>query len=392
MPPSDEETYRKLKDLALNKLLSGVPDADRIEIEQFLKKLEERSVSAKDAQAVLTAISQLPSPKHKRADRIVEILQTPPFYFFFGLSMIVVSFITTSFQLNSSLTFLVAMLGVAILLYGTGSQAAGTLGNATSGAQTLLSRSISQSAAANPPVVAGDGTPTPADPPTPAPTPPVSTPSGNALTSAAANIAIAGGAAVLTAFFGWGVVTYATDIRQVFRDYDQYSLVHVDFCSIDEIDCAREKSENQDSTSAATPPTQTIDSKLIRLIAQNAYLETGLGRRAFARDTGDGLEFIVFTRDLGKNRTVKLEAKTPDAGGLLYSANDDYFSIESIKDAAETAKCLSFSSGKRCMMTISVYEGDDGERVPRYVLEAAVTQASAVVGNEVIVSDPVVPE
>ena len=145
----------------------------------------------------------------------MEFLQTAPFYFFFGVALLLGAIVCSQLQLNSSMTFLVAMLGVAILLYGTGSQAAGALGGAS--AEELLQKFKVTTP------------PSPADPAIPdAPTP--VTPLKPGAVSGGWNVAIAGGAAVLTAFFGFAVIYFKDDIRQVFRDDDRYQIIRVEMC------------------------------------------------------------------------------------------------------------------------------------------------------------------
>ncbi len=63
------------------------------------------------------------------------ILSSGGFYFFAGLALLLYAIHTTNTQVHPSLTFLLAMLGMAIMLFGTGSQAVGTI--ATAGARQL---------------------------------------------------------------------------------------------------------------------------------------------------------------------------------------------------------------------------------------------------------------
>lgn len=79
---------------------------------------------------------------------------------------------------HSAFVFLLAILGVAILLYGTGTQAAGTAKTDDSNLGAI-------------------------------------------------NLYIAGGAGVLAAVFGWGVVHYSTDIQKVFKRNLDYGVIEL---------------------------------------------------------------------------------------------------------------------------------------------------------------------
>ena len=142
--------------------------------------------------------------------------QSSTFYYLSGIAFIVAAFGSQRHEVNSTLTFLLALLGVAILLYGTGSQAMLSLGQG-SGPQGLDAlrleaylrdklkepdkvREISTDAVA----VAGR-------------------PVGQY-----ANFAVAGGAAALTAFFGWQITDRRVAIREVFQDHTRYLVAIVE--------------------------------------------------------------------------------------------------------------------------------------------------------------------
>ncbi|MER8542575.1 hypothetical protein NKH17_24575 [Mesorhizobium sp. M1334] len=110
-------------------------------------------------------------------------------------------------------------------MYGTGAQEVGTFGsNPELAAQLLQVREEAKATVTRlvEPVEGGEA-PQPKAPDGPA----IALP--KAISPGAANLVVAGGAAVLTAFFGRGVITYQNQIRQVFRDYDQYTKVRLEF-------------------------------------------------------------------------------------------------------------------------------------------------------------------
>jgi hypothetical protein len=303
---------------------------------------------------------------------LMEFLQSPPFYFFFGLILLIAAFLTTYAQLNSSLNFLIAMLGVAVLLYGTGSQAAATLAANSGGAGGTAAQAKSEASTLLDAYLKEDpGKLTQAQldelkksvDRTPAP---------SGMTSAAANVAIAGGAAVLTAFFGWGVIEKSREIRQVFRDYDQYSLVRLEFCHVRDPECVGEG--GGDLTRRAASP---MSLAALEEMQRTAYLQTGLGRRAFGRLESDGLEFVVFDRDLGQSNLIRLVTDFQSDLGPRYTVGDDYFSIKSDSD------CLSVESNGPCGYLREVQDAIDVDKVPRHVIR--------VVVNEVLPESRTVP-
>jgi hypothetical protein len=139
---------------------------------------------ASAAGVVVLIISRSKNALHQNWRMLESITTSSTFYFIAGLGLLLYA-IRSSGLNHPGLTFVVAMLGVAILLFGTGSQAAGT---------------FDASAAAN------------------------------GWNVNKANVAVAGGAAVLTAIFSWGVLHYSTDIGRVFSNYSRYAIVTVEAC------------------------------------------------------------------------------------------------------------------------------------------------------------------
>jgi hypothetical protein len=385
-----DETYDRLKGRALSVLLAGVTDEERSDIQHFVQRLDAKSLSAAEAQRILEAIvaeSQTLIPDTQGRGRwsiTSEILQSPPFYFFFGCILLALAFLSSQREFNSSLTFLVAMLGVAILLYGTGSQAAGTFGSNPERAAELLR----EQAKANANVDKSDAADEDAAPPTKAPDASATAPQG-AISPGAANLVVAGGAAVLTAFFGWGVITYQNQIRQVFRDYDQYTKVKFVFCDAAVNEC---KDPNMlDNVALKTPEAgrSELRDETLRKILNSAYLETGLGARAYGRADDNGLEFIVFDRELGETGTIKLHGAFAEQDTIKYAADDNYFSFRGpvTQNDAKSDACLVRVSQDSCLFIITVKDAIDVNRVPRVVIRAVLSPQSLVVTSD----DPVVP-
>jgi hypothetical protein len=138
------------------------------------------------------------------------IFESGAFYFFVGIAFLATAFLCQRAEVNSTLTFIVALLGIAILLYGTGSQA--TLGMGQ-GQITKLDpekveaflkeklREPDKSPEVSKDLIRFTGQ------------------SGAA--AAYVNFAVAGGAAALTAFFGWGITSRAPEIQNAFsRSYE----------------------------------------------------------------------------------------------------------------------------------------------------------------------------
>ena len=94
------------------------------------------------------------------------------FYIVLGCAFLWMSYATLN-EAHSAFVFLLAVLGIAIVLYGTGTQAVG---------------------------------------------------SGN---TGPINVAIAGGAGVLAALFGFGVVTYQPQIEEVFKRTQDYAVLYL---------------------------------------------------------------------------------------------------------------------------------------------------------------------
>lgn len=387
---AENAAYDRLRERALAVLLGGVSDDERADIQQFVRTLDEKTLSAVEAQKVLKAIvsesnALLPVARGPGWWNVAfDALQSPPFYFFFGCLLLALAFLTSQEGLNTSLTFLVAMLGVAILLYGTGSQAVGTFGPNPELAARLLQAREEEKPSAKKLAEPAEGEE--------APQPKASDPPPGALPTAispgAANLVVAGGAAVLTAFFGWGVITYQNQIRQVFRDYDQYTRVRLEFCDAAVSECTDPNVLDNVALKAPEPGRSELTDETLRKIVQSAYLETGLGERAYGKADDSGLEFIVFDRDLGDSGRIKLHGASAEQGNTKYAADLSYFSFRDLAGSGEqNDQCLVRVSQDSCLFIITVRDAVDVNRVPRVVIRAVLSAQSLVVQSE----DPVVP-
>jgi hypothetical protein len=207
-------------------------------------------------------------------------LQSGTFYFFAGLTLLLYSVHVqqeANSALHPSLLFLLAILGVAILLFGTGSQSTGAIAtggavlpsspNVTPGGPTssdssdvilpsdhpavLAEESIkavqagvvaANEKATDPEKIAGLGAIVEAANAAvkaadaarlaAAKAPPVqSSPGSGDWGPVKANAAVAGGAAVLAAIFGWGIIHLSPDIRKVFSRDDNYEKIYISACA-----------------------------------------------------------------------------------------------------------------------------------------------------------------
>ncbi|MBU1306788.1 MAG: hypothetical protein KKF33_14880 [Alphaproteobacteria bacterium] len=390
MPETGELRLQLQRARASLLALDQVSETDRQIIADYLAAADTVAVPAGEGEAgdvdakILADIVALAAARGKAAPPpqtpppstglvLLDILQSPPFYFFFGCLLLVLAFVATQFNLNTSLTFLVAILGVAIVLYGTGSQAAGTFGDAPAAAQAMLAGKPKPGDGAD------DNDKDDAEDDKEAPRAPL-------FAGAAANVAIAGGAAVLAAFFGWGIIGQSDKIRQVLRDYDQYVQIRLEFCDMDAGECASAPNLKGADLIRASSLTPDVRNALLR----TAYLETWQGERAYARETGNGLEFIVFRRDLGDSGMVHIVAQTMGPSGLVFDASDAFFSIN-----AGGACTFQDAGPQTCGVETTTYSKDE-ERVPIVTLRAAITQRPVTTiptnnGGTILVATPIEP-
>jgi len=176
---------------------------------------------------------------------VEKVFTSGVFYFFAGLALLLYAIHTTNSREHPALTFLIAMLGVAVMLFGTGSQAVGSI--------------------ATEPDKGGVGDWSPIK----------------------ANAAVAGGAAVLTALFSWGVIHFKKDISEVFGNYQRYARIRIDACASLEDSCPeRGFGQKQLRRGAFSFDKYKIDIKVGTRVPTYAYY------------SDDSLYLIVFPEDL----------------------------------------------------------------------------------------------
>jgi hypothetical protein len=262
---------------------------------------------------------------------IERVATSGAFYFFAGLALLLYAIQTVNSQEHPALTFLIAMLGVAIMLYGTGSQAAGAI--ATAGARLPSPNEASGIAGAaaglaeDHPAAAAEasakavaaaaeaGVAKATDAEKAAALPGIVTlasaavaATGKAKAAAAqatvpgagsdwgpvkANAAIAGGAAVLTALFSWGVIHYKTDIREVFGSFDRYAYIRIHTCAtVDDASCV---------------PSAVRDVQGFRLADYSVTAETGASELVYVHRTEDMIRLIILTRSISPDIEIKID-------------------------------------------------------------------------------------
>lgn len=202
---------------------------------------------------------------------IGNFLQSGAFYFFAGLALFFYALHLPSNQVHPSLLFLLAILGVAILLFGTGSQASGALASAGApfpdkAPTDVGTTGVGEVSENHPAAMVAAKVMALKDAIAEANTKPDSdksaalaaiTASANEAVDAAnaakkaaaqlrmraspvsggdwgpvkANAAVAGGAAVLAALLGWGIIYYSPKIRTVFSLDDRYQKISISACA-----------------------------------------------------------------------------------------------------------------------------------------------------------------
>lgn len=231
------------------------------------------------AGAFLSFMSSSSSRVDNTIKRLDLVLNSSSFYFFSGLVLLVYALRISSNDLDvhPSLVFLLAMLGVAIMLFGTGSQATGAL--ATSG--SVLPAAV-----------------TPAAPQGNEVRPAQSTDSahGNALDwrPLKANAAVAGGAAVLTAIFGFGVIQMREGIKEVFGSYDRYTRIRIFACA------------SFDSICAHSQPQFRRMLPQFKLGDYNVRADLDDGTPVFLTRSGNEIQLLLFGGAISRNTPVHI--------------------------------------------------------------------------------------
>ncbi|MDK4741299.1 hypothetical protein PH547_20635 [Rhizobium sp. CNPSo 3464] len=236
----------------------------------------------------LTALSQNFASAWANVRRVLE---SGVFYFFAGLALLLYAKQGTDAAEHPSITFILAMLGVAIMLFGTGSQAAGAI---ATGSGTLPSLPKNGSDAATLEQAVGGN----------------AAPAGD-WSPFKANAVIAGGAAVLTAIFGFGVIQYADKIPGVFTDYGTYSRVMIRPC----LAAASGSCTETDINSFIEANLSLGD---YSVSAQNAD-----GRELFVRKENKTIQILALKDDMRSGRYISLKfdrVRDAPPGTLLASS------------------------------------------------------------------------
>jgi hypothetical protein len=137
-----------------------------------------------------------------------------------------------------------------------------------------------------------------------------------------ANAAVAGGAAVLTALFAWGVIQYRSDIRSVFSDSDNYARLQIDTCASRQSDC----SDAQGNEERLGTPEQAF-----KLEDYSIQAELGDGTPLYVRAVNRKLTILLFSRDIQDNARVRLTAtRTSDCGTVYRNKLDVSFRVDNL--------------------------------------------------------------
>jgi hypothetical protein len=376
---------------------AGVGTADRLLLALGVSLFVVLAASA----AALLLIGSAKSIKDfdKFWERAEKVLQSGIFYFFAGLGLLLFAIYASDHNEHPSLTFLIAMLGLAIMLFGTGSQAAGAV--ATAGARLPRMSEVRKTDAAN-----GSNSGTPSDSPVgeaiaeaetsiravvkavdeglAKPTdaeklaglanlPNLAKAAESAVgkirpeasqigTSRAAdwspvkaNAAIAGGAAVLTAIFGIGVIKYSPEIRGVFNDFDQYENISIEACASYAISQDGQLCDGDKDAAAGIK----LDEYAIQ--AQNAY-----GSPIYARLNGRQIIILVFRNDRLGGPFVRLVAHRLVEGRDYKKDMSVSIPLEDKANASDStasrAACSQGQSGADCRLARVVKRAGENDR------------------------------
>lgn len=392
MPVSANDAPEIIRSKALELLLKKATEDERATVQAFLAQLDADLHDRDDAEKLVAAVlakhpvAPPPPPKPTLGERLLDFLQSSPFYFLAGCVLLGLAFVAEHYALNSSLIFLVAMLGVAVLLYGTGSQAAGSFGGDTEALKALqayIDKPVAKRSDADFTELKSS----------------ISKASG----SGVGNIVIAGGAAVLTAVFGYGVIAKAPEIRQVFRDWDRYSIVKLDLCNVTDQVCfdrapsgqsagdAPGGGESQVAGIAASGGDVDELSRKIMLVSQ-------IGRAAFSRVTGHEVEFVIFDQDFGMSGGLSIIAdsvKSQD-GSLTFSVDDSQFKLPALKDVGDSLGnsgrgklCLTPENKGNCSVALAAIDATQGGGITTYTIRVKIDVKGGQPVNDGVRVEPV---
>jgi hypothetical protein len=221
------------------------------------------------------------------------------------LSLLLYAIHTTSSQIQPSLTFLLAMLGVAIMLFGTGSQAIGAIATAGAALPVLDKKKLDDLLDGIKSKTLEIGSPpddqrqkiTEVIEEARASVPNASTPESdkaNLWQPFKANAVVAGGAAVLTAIFGFGVIAQRVEIKEVFGQYEKYTKIKINACAALTPTCG-------DETTADAPK---LENFLLTDYSVKATLANGAP--LFTIVAGNEIQILVFGDAFDQNEPISL--------------------------------------------------------------------------------------
>jgi hypothetical protein len=222
------------------------------------------------------------------------VFESGTFYFFAGLALIIFARSGSDASEHPTITFILAMLGLAIMLFGTGSQATGAL--ATLGAALPDVGGEKKRAAA------GDQNADPEPPAGDAGKPTAPQPARGDWGPIKANAVVAGGAAVLTAIFAVGVIHFSDKIPTVFQDYQTYRRVLIRPCL-----AADKKACNKSDLA------KSID---FPLNAYDVSAAGGHGDRLFLVSNPKDVVVMVQEKDVREIPRISVEFKSRLGSGL----------------------------------------------------------------------------
>ena len=288
---------------------------------------------------VLSLATDLPS--HWR--NVSLVLESGSFYFFAGLALLFFAQRGSDAREHPSITFILAMLGVAIMLFGTGSQATGAL--ATQGARLPPLGEPSGTTATEPSGQGGDGAP--------------------GWGPMKANAIIAGGAAVLTIVFGFGVIYYRDEIPRVFNDYGQYERILVKPCYTRAQSCVA-----SDFTLRDGP--RDFDFRSYEVTASNAE-----GEELFVRKSQGGFQILALPGEdlkIGRLVQVKLLRTEVEAAASDYEPSITLTmrlpdSQSRVVDGGEASSCLATLSTRSANCRVAMVRDPFDNREVRTTMD-----------------------
>jgi hypothetical protein len=317
--------------------------------------------------------------------QLERITSSSAFYFFAGLALLLYSIHTSASVTHPSLTFLLAMLGVAVMLFGTGSQSVGSI--ATGGAHSSsaeaqnvgvkqfnakLASALEAAQETHDSALLAEGAASDAQKGAALPdlrqlaeatvsrikdaiaAPPIEQPVQSADAGSwgpfKASAAVAGGAAVLTAIFGYGVILYRDEIKDVFGVYDRYVRIRIDTCA-----------SFSDTCTVAGGTGAGNQLQAFKLEEYNYKAELLNGTPIFAVVSGNEIQMLVFDDNVKQNTPIRLSLVREKENKNLGKEVDSNLSLiiqpESFNSAngdnvGDAQECSQYSNEKYATCTL----------------------------------------